>query len=157
MQSQAACYPKLEDVRKSFRPSWYRCPINPARLRALSKRSDKQGWIQAGGHFGLYLMHLSLCSVFWYQQSWWLFVVSLWSLGFVASFFSGTAPHELGHGTVFKTRSLNRLFLYLFSLISWWDPFDYASSHTYHHRYTCLLYTSPSPRDKRQSRMPSSA
>ena len=25
------------------------------------------------------------------------------------------------------------------------------------HRITCLLYTSPSPRDKRQSRMPSSA
>src|SRR5690606_18216247 len=23
-----------------------------------------------------------------------------------------------------------------FSLLSWWDPFDYASSHTYHHRYT---------------------
>ena len=26
-----------------------------------------------------------------------------------------------------------------------------------HHTYNCLLYTSPSPRDKRQSRMPSSA
>ena len=25
------------------------------------------------------------------------------------------------------------------------------------HEYSCLLYTSPSPRDKRQSRMPSSA
>ena len=25
------------------------------------------------------------------------------------------------------------------------------------HKYICLLYTSPSPRDKRQSRMPSSA
>ena len=25
------------------------------------------------------------------------------------------------------------------------------------YKYTCLLYTSPSPRDKRQSRMPSSA
>ena len=25
------------------------------------------------------------------------------------------------------------------------------------HRYTCLLYTSPSPRDQRGSRMPSSA
>ena len=25
------------------------------------------------------------------------------------------------------------------------------------HTHTCLLYTSPSPRDKRQSRMPSSA
>ena len=30
------------------------------------------------------------------------------------------------------------------------DPVDYGT-------YTCLLYTSPSPRDKRQSRMPSSA
>ena len=27
----------------------------------------------------------------------------------------------------------------------------------YMRQYTCLLYTSPSPRDKRQSRMPSSA
>ena len=26
-----------------------------------------------------------------------------------------------------------------------------------HYAYACLLYTSPSPRDKRQSRMPSSA
>ena len=26
--------------------------------------------------------------------------------------------------------------MYLFSLLSWWDPFDYASSHTHHHRYT---------------------
>ena len=29
-----------------------------------------------------------------------------------------------------------QFFLYLFSLIGWWDHFDYASSHTYHHRYT---------------------
>ena len=28
---------------------------------------------------------------------------------------------------------------------------------TYNQHYSCLLYTSPSPRDKRQSRMPSSA
>ncbi|MCZ7544260.1 MAG: fatty acid desaturase [Anaerolineae bacterium] len=46
------------------------------------------------------------------------------------------APHELGHGTVFRTKRLNKFFMYLFSLLSWWDPFDYASSHTYHHRYT---------------------
>ena len=44
------------------------------------------------------------------------------------------APHELGHGTFFRTKRLNKFFLYLFSLLSWWDPFDYASSHTYHHR-----------------------
>ena len=51
----------------------------------------------------------------------------------------------------------------------WGDPFSYARSREIHmagilgHRIAddysgaCLLYTSPSPRDKRQSRMPSSA
>ena len=31
------------------------------------------------------------------------------------------------------------------------------SQHNYEMIFVCLLYTSPSPRDKRQSRMPSSA
>ena len=35
------------------------------------------------------------------------------------------------------------------------DSDDYSSDHD--SRGACLLYTSPSPRDKRQSRMPSSA
>ena len=40
------------------------------------------------------------------------------------------------------------------------DAFDnkkYAFAADYIRIYACLLYTSPSPRDKRQSRMPSSA
>ncbi len=44
--------------------------------------------------------------------------------------------HEMGHGTVFKTKSLNHAFLYIFSCLGWWYQFDYAASHTYHHRYT---------------------
>ena len=63
-------------------------------------------------------------------------LIALFFHGTVTSFFTGTAPHELGHGTVFKTKWLNKFFLYFFSLIGWWDHFDYASSHTYHHRYT---------------------
>jgi hypothetical protein len=34
--------------------------------------------------------------------------------------------HELGHGTVFKTKWLNTAFLYVFSVLFWWDPIDYA-------------------------------
>ena len=36
---------------------------------------------------------------------------------------------------------------------------DTSHDHNFEHEHdnTCLLYTSPSPRDKRQSRMPSSA
>ncbi len=129
-------YPPLSSVSKELRVNWYRSPIDHARLKSLSARNDKQGWVQAGGHLCLFIGLGILATMFWLKESWLAFFVSLWALGFVATFFKGTSTHELGHGTVFKTKRLNRFFLYLFSLISWWDPFDYASSHTYHHRYT---------------------
>lgn len=129
-------YQPLSEVRKTLRVKWYRCKIEHAKLRELSKRSDLQGWIQAGGHLGIWLLTGTLVYLFWAQQSWLAFVIALFLHGTVASFFVGIAPHELGHGTVFRTKRLNKIFLYLFSLLSWWDPFDYASSHTYHHRYT---------------------
>lgn len=73
---------------------------------------------------------------FWSQQLWIPMLIALWFHGTAASFFVGIAPHDLGHGSVFKTKRLNKLFLYLTSALAWWDPFDYASSHTYHHRFT---------------------
>ena len=128
--------PKLNEVKKSLRVKEYRCAISHVRLRELSKRSDKQGWVQAGGHLGIYLTLALLSGWFWSQQAWIAFTLSLWLLGFVATFFKGTAAHELGHGTVFRTKALNRWFLHAVCLISWWDPYDYDASHTYHHRYT---------------------
>ncbi len=129
-------YQPLSEVRKTLRVDWYRCAMKPGRLRELSRRSDAQAWFQAGGHFGLFLLTGAFVVGFWWNELWLGFVLALFCHGTVASFFTGTAPHELGHGTVFKTKWLNKVFLYLFSLIGWWDPFDYASSHTYHHRYT---------------------
>ncbi len=129
-------YQPLSEVRQSLRVRWYRCPIEPAKLRELSKRSDLQGWFQAGGHLALFATTGALVFFFWWHQNWLGFFVALFAHGTIGSFFVGVAPHELGHGTVFRTKRLNKIFLYLFSLLSWWDPFDYASSHTYHHRYT---------------------
>jgi fatty acid desaturase len=126
----------LAEVRKTLRVDWYRCPIPGAKLRELSKRSDLQGFFQAGGHLALFIATGSLTYYFWSQQLWLGFLVGLFLHGTVGSFFVGIAPHELGHGSVFRTKWLNKFFMYLFSLLSWWDPFDYASSHTYHHRYT---------------------
>lgn len=132
-------FPPLSEVRKTLRVKWYRCPIDHDRLRQLSARSDKRGWIQTGGHVGLYLALVALTVDCWANQSWILFVLSWWCLGFVATFFKGTAAHELGHGTVFKTKALNNWFLHAICLISWWDPYDYGASHTYHHRFTTHL------------------
>jgi len=129
-------YPPLSEVRKTLRVKWYRSPIDHNRLRELSARSDKKGWIQAGGHVGLYLLFVSITIAFWTQEAWLGFITSLWCLGFIATFFKGTSAHELGHGTVFKTKKLNFFFLHVVSFISWWDPYDYSASHTYHHRYT---------------------
>jgi len=129
-------YPPLAEARKLVQPQWYRCPIDARRLRHLSKRDDLQGWKQAGGHLSLYLILAATTFFFWQQASWLAFGLSLWCLGFVATFFKGTAAHELGHRTVFRTAYLNRVFLYLFCTISWWDPFDYGASHNNHHRFT---------------------
>ncbi len=129
-------YPELSEVRKTLRVDWYRCKTRPGLLRELSRRSDAQGWYQAGGHLALFIFTGSLVFYFWSQGLWLLMLLALFCHGTVTTFFRGVAPHELGHGTVFKTKWLNKFFLYLFSLIGWWDHFDYASSHTYHHRYT---------------------
>jgi fatty acid desaturase len=129
-------YRPLSEATETLNPQWYRSKLPPARFRELSRRSDRKGWAQAGGHFALFCLTGAAVYVTWAEGMWALFLVALFLHGTFASFFRGTAVHELGHGTVFETRWLNRLFLYLFSMISWWNPFDYAASHTYHHRYT---------------------
>ena len=129
-------YPPLADVRKTLRVEWYRCPIEHATLRELSKRNDLQGWLQAGGHLALVALSGTLTFLLWSQQQWLGCILMLFVHGTMASFFVGVAPHELGHGTVFRTKRLNKIFCYLFSLLGWFETFDYNTSHTYHHRYT---------------------
>ena len=129
-------YEPLSEVKKNLRIKWYRCPIEKEVLRNLTLKKDWQGWIQAGGHFAVFVLTGLLTYFFWSFGMWFAFIATLFCHGTVSSFFKGVAPHELGHGTVFRTRAYNKGFLYLFSLISWWDPYDYAVSHTYHHRYT---------------------
>ena len=129
-------YAPLAEVRKEKKIRWLRPKIEQAKLKELNKRSDLQGWFQSAGHLGIWGVTGALVYYFWAQENWLAFLVALFFHGTVASFFVGIAPHELGHGTVFKTKILNKIFLYIYSCLAWWDPFDYASSHTYHHRYT---------------------
>ena len=122
-------------MRRTLRVKWYRSPIDPGLLRQLMKRSDLQGWWQALGVIG-YLGGTALLTWhFFAQQQWAPFAVALFAYG-TYSCFLGAASHELDHGTVFRTKALNRFFLRLFSLITFFNPDDYALSHTYHHRYT---------------------
>ena len=129
-------FPPLREVRENLRVKWYRCPIDPATLRELMRRSDLKGALQTLGHLGLFAVTGTLTAYFFTQAMWLPFAIALWCHGTVGTFFRGLAVHELGHGTVFKTKWLNRFFLRVFGLLSWWNHHEYAMSHTYHHRYT---------------------
>ena len=94
-----------------------------------------KGAFQALGHLSLAAATGTLVYLLYAHQIWVGFAVALFIHGTVCSFFM-LAGHELGHGTVFKTKWLNRLFLVVYSLLSWHNYHDFAVSHTYHHRYT---------------------
>lgn len=127
--------PPLARVRRTLRVRWYRSPIDPAVLRRLMRRSDLRGAFQAVGHLAIAAGTGALTWYLFSQGRWAAFAFALLLHGAVTSFFS-SACHELDHGTVFRTRRLNRLFLHAYGLLAWFNFHDYALSHTYHHRYT---------------------
>ena len=126
----------LAQVSSDLRVVWYRSPVDPAQLRTLMQRSDAQGWLQAGGHLAMFAGTGLLVYFYWAHHFWAAFAAALFAHGTIGSFFRGLATHELNHGTVFRTRWLNKLFLYGYALLSWDNPFHHAASHKYHHIYT---------------------
>jgi fatty acid desaturase len=126
----------LQEVRKNFQVRWYRSPIEPGKLKDLTRRSDLQGWFQTLGHIVLMAITGTATWYFFDRRIWVGFAISLFAHGTIYSFLPGLATHELAHGTVFKTKWLNSLFVRILSLISWFNFYDYRMSHTYHHLYT---------------------
>ena len=130
--------PPLAEVRKHRRIRWYRCPIEPARLRELAEPSDARGLLQATGHLGIWTATGIAAYFLFTNEIWWGFCIALFLHGTVASFF--TAPHhELCHTTVFRTKRLNDFFLTIFSFLGWLNFHVYKFSHSYHHRFTLFL------------------
>ncbi len=125
----------MSESRKELRIKWYRCPIDPTVLRELSKPSDIQGFQMALGHLGLWLLTGALSFYFAVEQLWLGFLLTIFLHGTVGTFFS--APHhELCHGTVFKTKRFNEIFLRIFSTLGLQNFHIYKMSHSYHHRFT---------------------
>ena len=122
-------------LHRDFRVKWYRSHMDKLDLQKLHERSDIKGYIQTLGHLGLWTCMGALTAVLFVQEQWTWFFIALWFHGSFGSML-GAANHELGHGTVFKTQSLNLFFLRLTSLLTWWNYHEYSMSHTFHHRNT---------------------
>ena len=115
--------------------TWYRSPVDRETLAALNQRSDWLGLLQTLGHLGLLVLTGAAA---WYAA----LSLPVWALLLIL-FLHGTfyqfllnGFHELCHSSVFKTKFLNTFFLYVFSFLSWHNPFLFWTSHQEHHKYT---------------------
>jgi fatty acid desaturase len=129
--------------KDSPRINWYRTPMDREVLATLTPRSNLQGFKQCLSHLGLAVLTGSLA--FWAfkqttSETWFwsvpLLLAALFAHGTICSFFGGAACHELGHWTVFKTKSLNLFFLRVFAFLGWWDYVWFRISHFKHHQVT---------------------
>ena len=136
VEATAGEFRPLAEVRRDFRVKWYRSPVEPALLRELMRRSDWRGALHSVGHLLLWAATGALTWLLFAAELWLLFAVALMAHGVVGSFFKGAAIHELGHGTVFRTKWLNGLFTRVFCLFGFVNIYDFKVSHSYHHRYT---------------------
>jgi fatty acid desaturase len=114
---------------------WYRSPIDQPTLKALYRRSDAKGFAQTLGYLGLLCVSASLAVFSAYHWPWWVTVALVFLHGTFFAF-QINAVHELGHFTVFKTRSLNVFFEHVFAFLGWINHRLFFASHSRHHHST---------------------
>ena len=116
---------------------WYRTPIDKAKLRELTERSDAKALAHAVGFLLLYLASIALNLRFFLLGWWTPLVAGCFLHAILVNFMGmGAAVHELSHGTAFRTKWLNALFLHLFAFLTWNNQLHFKESHSRHHLYT---------------------
>jgi fatty acid desaturase len=114
---------------------WYRTPLRKEDFKRLHERSDWQGWMQTIFHLGLLALLGSLALYSAGHGPVWLTLLLFFCYGMVGNFLIN-GVHELGHGTVFRTKTLNVFFVRVFSFLYVFNFEMFNASHARHHRYT---------------------
>ena len=108
--------------------------ITPAKLKALSAKSDVSGFVQLGTHLAAIAVAASVLAATW--GTWW--AVPAFVVDGVLINFLYAGQHEMSHATVFRTKRLNEVFGRLFGFVVIY-PRDFDQiQHFAHHRYTQL-------------------
>jgi fatty acid desaturase len=115
--------------------TWYRTPLDRETLARLNARSDARGLVQALGHLGLMVLTGSL-AVFAFERSpWWVTLLIVFFYGTLASFLLN-GVYERVRRSVFRSQSLNDLFVRAFAFLGWINFEHFSASHKRHHQYT---------------------
>jgi len=126
----------MQAAEQTQRPiAWYRTPLDPGDFKSLHARSDWQGALQSVSYLGLMLLTGSAAFHAAGRCSAVVVLALVFLHGIVCSFLIN-AVHELGHGTVFRTKFLNALFVRIFAFLGWINFEMFNTSHARHHRYT---------------------
>lgn len=122
-------------AKKGRQIRWYRTPIDKDLLKQLSTRSDLKGAAQTLGYLGLYAATATAAVLCFLFLPWYATAAAVFLHGMVTAFMIN-GVHELGHGTVFKTKQLNAFFCALLSFLGWINHRMFQASHSRHHAYT---------------------
>ena len=129
--------------KKDAKIIWYRSKVDPKVMSELMQCSDARGFLQAGGHFGLWVVTGCLSYAAFrniHISNWWwsvpVLLAALFAHGTIGTFLGGAACHEMSHKTPFRTKSINEFFLKLYAFVSWWDQVWFRPSHIRHHQVT---------------------
>jgi len=114
---------------------WYRTALSKEDMKGLHRRSDVIGSLQSLGFLGAIALTAVSAFVAAARLPVWAVVPFIFAHGMVCSFLLN-AVHELCHGTVFRTKALNAIFVRVFSFIGWINFEMFWDSHERHHRYT---------------------
>jgi fatty acid desaturase len=131
---QAVVDPPVAE-RPKPRIKWYRCPVPREEMRKLNQKSDLLGFAQTVGYLGLLAVN-GAAAIYSFYHWHWLATVAITFFHGLCWHFMVNGFHELIHESVFKTRWLNRFFLYVFSFLGWHNPHWFFASHMEHHKYT---------------------
>lgn len=123
------------EQRKSPAINWYRTPIAAAELKALHQKSDAKGFFQTLGYLGIWATTATTALYSAGHWPWWITLGIVFLHGTVSAFMIN-GVHELGHGTVFKTKRWNAIFVHVLAFLGWLNHETFQASHTRHHRYT---------------------
>jgi fatty acid desaturase len=115
--------------------TWRRVPIDRDTMQKLVKRTNREGFLQAGGFLLLLALSGAAAWLSWGRLPWWAVVLVFFVHGtFYAFLLNGF--HELVHGTVFKSKLINGIFMRIYSFLSWNSHVGFKASHNRHHLNT---------------------
>ena len=113
--------------------TWYKPKIDKKTLKELSKRSDVKGLVDISLFIVALILSGYLCIVSW-GSLWSIPALLLYGNIFYCKIIS--IQHETNHETYFKSRTLNKFFYHITSLLGGFEAVRWKWSHFHHHTYT---------------------